>query len=80
MASVRPLPVSVRLAAALAALAAATGCVSVGEEAGGGARPSHSAEQGGGEVPGGAAAVSGAAADRAGAGDGKHGHGKKEKG
>jgi hypothetical protein len=78
---VRPLYVSVRLAAAVVAVTAAAGCVSVGEDSGGGSRPSHSAGQRGGEAGEGAAAVSGDAVGRVrGQADGKHGHGGKGKG
>ncbi len=57
----RPLYVPVRLAATVVAAAAATGCMSVGDDApGGGARPSHSAgERGGGAPDGGPAATGG---------------------
>ncbi|MBQ0890144.1 hypothetical protein KBZ94_35355 [Streptomyces sp. RM72] len=77
----RPLYVPVRLAATALAVAAAAGCMSVGDdESGGGARPSHSAGERGGEAPGGGPAVSGGNAgyDAAVADDG-HGKGKKAK-
>ncbi|MET7324672.1 hypothetical protein [Streptomyces sp. NPDC005549] len=76
----RPLYVPVRLAATALAVAAASGCMSVGDESGGGARPSHSAGERGGEAPGGGPAVSGGNAgyDAAAADDG-HGKGKKAK-
>ncbi|WP_282087688.1 hypothetical protein [Streptomyces tendae] len=78
----RPLYVPVRLAATALAVAAAAGCMSVGDdEPGGGARPSHSAGERGGAVPDGGPAVSGGNAgyDAAAAGEG-HGKGKKAKG
>ncbi|MGW2897858.1 hypothetical protein ACWDAO_25490 [Streptomyces sp. NPDC001212] len=75
----RPLFVSVRLAAVVAAVTAAAGCVSVGEDAGS-VRPSHSAGDRGGRAPGGVDAVSRGDAGRAGGGgDGKRGHGGKGK-
>ncbi|MYS55815.1 hypothetical protein GTW46_38170, partial [Streptomyces sp. SID6013] len=56
----RPLYVPVRLAATALAVAAAAGCMSVGDDApGGGGRPSHSAGERGGEVPDGGPEVSG---------------------
>lgn len=78
----RPLYVPVRLAATALAVAAAAGCMSVGDdESGGGARPSHSAGERGGAVPDGGPAVSGGNAgyDAAAADEG-HGKGKKAKG
>ncbi|MFL9659217.1 hypothetical protein ACJ7VE_36545 [Streptomyces sp. PB17] len=77
----RPLYVPVRLAATALAVAAAAGCMSVGDEPGGGARPSHSAGERGGAVPDGGPAVSGGNAgyDAAAAGEGR-GKGKKAKG
>ncbi|MFE0414191.1 hypothetical protein [Streptomyces tendae] len=78
----RPLYVPVRLAATALAVAAAAGCMSVGDdESGGGARPSHSAGERGGAVPDGGPAVSGGSAgyDAAAADEG-HGKGKKAKG
>jgi hypothetical protein len=76
---VRPLYVPVRLAATVLAVAAAAGCMSVGDdESGGGVRPSHSAGQRGGEVPeGGPAASGGNAGYGAAAADEEHGRGKK---
>jgi len=57
---VRRLYVTVRLAAAVVAVAAAAGCMSVGEDgAGPGAGPSHSTEKRHGEAPDGGATVSG---------------------
>ncbi|MFA3877032.1 hypothetical protein ABS735_25640 [Streptomyces sp. MMCC 100] len=78
----RPLYVPVRLAATAMAVAAAAGCMSVGDdEPGGGVRPSHSAGERGGEVPEGGPAVSGGNAGYdAAAADGKDGRGKKAKG
>ncbi|WP_435216108.1 hypothetical protein [Streptomyces sp. bgisy034] len=72
----RPLYVPVRLAATVVAVAAAAGCMSVGDDAGGGnAKPSHSAGQRGGEAPDGGSAVSGD-----GSGYGAHGQdGKPDK-
>ncbi|MEV5906631.1 hypothetical protein AB0L81_43370, partial [Streptomyces sp. NPDC052127] len=77
----RPLYVPVRLAATVMAVAAAAGCMSVGHEEGGRAKPSHSAGQRGGEAPGGVSAGSGGGFGMGAAGgDGKHGHGKGGKG
>ena len=77
----RPLYVPVRLAATALAVAAAAGCMSVGDDApGGGGKPSHSAGERGGEVPDGGPAVSGGNAGYgAAAADGTHGKGKKGK-
>lgn len=73
----RPMYVPVRLAAAVAVVAAAAGCMSVGDDAGGGAKPSHSAGQHGGAAPDGGSGVPGGGIGFGGsAGDGKHGHGK----
>lgn len=77
----RPLPVPVRLAAAVMAVAATAGCVNVGED-GGRASPSHSAHQSGGAAPGdgGPAWPQDDAGYGATASHGKHGHrGKKSK-
>ena len=72
----RPMYVPVRLAATVMAVAAAAGCMSVGEDGDGPARPSHSAGQRGGEAPdGGPAGVGGGYLGPRG-GDGKRGHGK----
>ncbi|MER7838554.1 hypothetical protein ABTY98_22405 [Streptomyces sp. NPDC096040] len=76
----RPLYVPVRLAVTVMAVAAAAGCVNVGDDAGK-AKPSHSAGQRDGGEAGGGAGVSG----EGGAGyggavaDGKRGHGGKPK-
>ncbi|WP_416986406.1 hypothetical protein [Streptomyces sp. T028] len=71
-----PMYVPVRLAATVLAVAAAAGCMSVGDDAGGPAKPSHSAGQRSGVEPdGGPAGVGGGYMGAAG-GDGKHGHGK----
>ncbi|MFF4270747.1 hypothetical protein [Streptomyces sp. NPDC001536] len=77
----RPLYVPVRLAATVMAVAAAAGCMSVGDDDGGkSAKPSHSAGQRGGEAPDGGSAVSGGGDGYGVAGaDGKHGK-KKGKG
>ncbi|MEU3346201.1 hypothetical protein ABZ723_14620 [Streptomyces sp. NPDC006700] len=76
----RPLYVSVRLAAAVAAVTAAAGCMSVGADAGGAVRPSHSAGTKGGRAPGGEDALSdGGAGHAGGGGEGRHGHGGKGK-
>ncbi|WUB36907.1 hypothetical protein OHN38_19060 [Streptomyces sp. NBC_00588] len=73
----RPMYVSVRLAATVMAVAAAAGCMSVGEDGGGGsARPSRSAERHGGEAPDGGSGVSGRGAGGEVALDGKHGGGE----
>jgi hypothetical protein len=70
---VRPMYVPVRLAAAVMAVSAAAGCMSVGDGEGGPATPSHSAGQRGGEAPdGGPAGVGGGYLGPRG-GDGKHG-------
>ncbi|MGY5103242.1 hypothetical protein ACWC19_22085, partial [Streptomyces sp. 900105245] len=75
----RPLSVPARLAAAVLTVAAAAGCVSVGDDAGP-ARPSHSAGQHGGGAPnGGPGGGPGGFGYDGGAGDGKHGHGGKAK-
>ncbi|WP_143662142.1 hypothetical protein, partial [Streptomyces glaucescens] len=58
----RPLYVPVRLAATLLAVTAAAGCMSVGDDDGGRAEPSHSAGPEGGEAPGGFPAVTGGGA------------------
>ncbi|MFJ8110013.1 hypothetical protein [Streptomyces sp. NPDC096132] len=72
----RPMYVPVRLAATLMAVAATAGCMSVGDDAGGRAKPSHSTGRHGGEAPdGGPAGVGGGYMGAAG-GDGKHRHGK----
>ncbi|MFE1465782.1 hypothetical protein ACFW6M_32370 [Streptomyces nigra] len=56
----RPLYVPVRLAATAVAVAAVAGCMSVGDDGGGGsAKPSHSAGQRGGEAPDGGPAGTG---------------------
>ncbi|MFE0804032.1 hypothetical protein [Streptomyces sp. NPDC058812] len=77
----RPLYVPVRLAATVVAVAAATGCMSVGDDAsGGGARPSRSAGERGGEVPdGGPAATGGNAGYDATVADKDRGRGKGKK-
>ncbi|MDX3575181.1 hypothetical protein PV648_39010, partial [Streptomyces sp. ID05-47C] len=49
----RPLYVPVRLAVTVLAVAAVAGCMSVGDEEGGRAQPSHSAGEQGGDAPGG---------------------------
>ena len=75
----RPLYVPVRMAATALAVAAAAGCMSVGDDGSGGrAKPSQSAGERGGEVPEGGPAVSGGNAgyDAAAADEG-HGKGKK---
>jgi hypothetical protein len=73
--------VSVRLAAALVAVAAAAGCMSVGEDAqGGSARPAHSAGERGDDATGGGPAAPGREQGRDdGTGDAKHGHGGRGK-
>lgn len=78
----RPLYVPVRLAATVVAVAAAAGCMSVGDDdAGGSVKPSHSAGQRGGEAPDGGPAVSGGGAGFGAAGaDGERGRGKGGKG
>ncbi|MER7965439.1 MULTISPECIES: hypothetical protein [Streptomyces] len=75
----RPLYVPVRLAATAMAVAAAAGCMSVGDDApGGGTRPSHSAGERDGEVPEGGPSVSGGNAGYGAAvADGKRGKGRK---
>jgi hypothetical protein len=70
---VRRLYLSVRLAATVMAVAAAAGCMSVGDDPGGSARPSHSAGQRDGGAPGGGTAVSCGGVGAWGAADGKHG-------
>ncbi len=71
----RPKYVPVRLAATVLAVAAAAGCMSVGDGEDGRAKPSHSAgERGGKAHDGGPAGVGGGYMGAAG-GDGKHGHG-----
>ncbi|GGY03820.1 hypothetical protein [Streptomyces minutiscleroticus] len=67
----RPVYVPVRLAAAALAVAAASGCVSVGNDEGGGARPAHPAGQRGGAVPDGGSAVTGGGPGYRGTSDGK---------
>ncbi|MEU5593981.1 hypothetical protein [Streptomyces sp. NPDC020298] len=75
----RPLPVPVRLAATAMVLAATSGCVNVGDDAGP-ARPSHSAGRRGGDASDGLTVVSGRGGGYGGeAVDGKHGHGGKPK-
>ncbi|MFI7401271.1 hypothetical protein ACIBW9_12400 [Streptomyces sp. NPDC049541] len=74
----RRLYVPVRLAATVMAVAAAAGCMSVGEDGAGGAKPSHSAGQRGGEAPDGGSGVSGRGFG-AGVADGKHKGGKRDK-
>ncbi|MFF3942828.1 hypothetical protein [Streptomyces phaeofaciens] len=71
-----PKYVPVRLAATVMAVAAAAGCMSVGDDEGGRAKPSHSAGHRGGDAPdGGPAGVGGGYMGAAGT-DGKHGHGR----
>ncbi|MER6788166.1 hypothetical protein ABT330_26735 [Streptomyces sp. NPDC000658] len=73
----RPLYVPVRLVATVMAVAAASGCMSVGDEDGGRARPSHSAGHRPGEAQGGDAAGAGGGLGMGPAGgDGRHGPGK----
>ncbi|MET8801684.1 hypothetical protein [Streptomyces sp. NPDC004546] len=76
----RPLSVPVRLTVTVLTLAAAAGCVNVGDDAGR-ARPSHSAGQRGGEAPdGGPGDGAGGLGGHDGkAGDRKHEHGGKKK-
>ncbi|MET8946607.1 hypothetical protein ABZX30_24330 [Streptomyces sp. NPDC004542] len=75
----RPLTVPVRLAATAMALAAASGCVHVGDDASP-ARQSPSAGQRGGQAPDGLTVVSGRGGAYGGeTADGKHGHGGKAK-
>ncbi|MFD9394305.1 hypothetical protein ACFWBB_27305 [Streptomyces sp. NPDC060000] len=77
----RRLYVPVRLAATVMAVAAAAGCMSVGDEEGGRTRPSHSAGQRGGEAPGrDSEGAGGGFGMGAAGGDGKHGHGKGDRG
>ncbi|EST28368.1 hypothetical protein M878_22760, partial [Streptomyces roseochromogenus subsp. oscitans DS 12.976] len=81
MVAVRPLSVPVRLTVSVLALAAAAGCVNVGDDAVP-ARPSHAAGRHGGEAPDGGP-VDGAGGfgghnGRAGE-DNKHEHGGKAK-
>ncbi|MCK1823846.1 hypothetical protein MTQ10_30815, partial [Streptomyces sp. XM83C] len=64
----RPLYVPVRLAATVMAVAAAAGCMSVGDDDTGGSRPSHSADQRGGAEPDGGSADAGGAAGAGSAG------------
>ncbi|KUO08812.1 hypothetical protein [Streptomyces sp. DSM 15324] len=72
----RPMYVPVRLAATVLAVTAAAGCMSVGNDAEGPVKPSHSAgRHGGAEPDGGPAGVGGGYMGAVG-GDGKHGHGK----
>lgn len=68
----RPLYVPVRLAVTALAVAAAAGCMSVGDDDGSQARPSHSAGQRGGGAPGGG---QGGPGGGAGYGGGARGHG-----
>ncbi|PNG16385.1 hypothetical protein C1J00_42195, partial [Streptomyces cahuitamycinicus] len=76
----RPLYVPVRLAATVVAVAAAAGCMSVGDDAGGSVKPSHSAGQRGGEAPDGGPAVSGGGAGFGAAGEeSERGRGKGKK-
>jgi hypothetical protein len=73
--------VPVRLAATVVAIAAAAGCMSVGDDgADGNVRPSHSAGQRGAKAPDGGSAVSGGAGYGVGATDGERGHGKGKDG
>ncbi|WP_217546130.1 hypothetical protein [Streptomyces sp. GbtcB6] len=76
----RPLYVPVRLAVTVMAVAAAAGCVNVGDDAGK-AKPSHSAGHRGGDVAEGSSGVSGdGGAGYGGAvADGRRGHGEKAK-
>ncbi|MFF4400018.1 hypothetical protein [Streptomyces sp. NPDC001480] len=75
----RPFPVPVRLAATAMVLAAASGCVNVGDDAGP-ARASHSAGRRDGDAPDGLTVVSGRGGGYGGeVADGKHGHGGKRK-
>ncbi|MFJ5729367.1 hypothetical protein [Streptomyces paradoxus] len=82
----RPLYVPVRLAATVVAVAAAAGCMSVGDDAGGSVKPSHSAGQRAGGASDGGPAVSGGGSGFGPAGAegerrrGKGGKGKKGKG
>lgn len=69
----RPVYASVRLAAAVVAVTAAAGCVSVGGDAGDTARPSHSAGRRAGSTPDGGTEVSGGITGRAGGGRGGSG-------
>jgi hypothetical protein len=80
VAAVRPLSVPVRLTVTALTLAAAAGCVNVGDDAGR-ARPAHSAGRHGGEAPdGGPVEGAGGFGGHPGkAGDDKHGHGGKAK-
>ncbi|MDX3579472.1 hypothetical protein PV663_21500, partial [Streptomyces sp. FL07-04A] len=73
----RPLYLPVRLAVTVMAVAAAAGCMSVGEDDGGRAKPSHSAGPRGGEAGGGdSRGAGGGFGVGAAGGDGRHGHGK----
>ncbi|MEU9559866.1 hypothetical protein [Streptomyces fumanus] len=76
----RPLNVPVRLAAAVVAVAAASGCMSVGDDGPGGVgRPSHSAaESGAGAPDGGTATVGGGTGVGAAATGGRPGRGGKD--
>ncbi|MEU1519333.1 hypothetical protein ABZ490_45635 [Streptomyces sp. NPDC005811] len=76
----RPMYVPVRLAATVLAVTAAAGCMSVGNDAEGPVRPSHSAGRHGGAEPDGGPAGVGGGYLGAGGGDGKHGHGKRRGG
>ncbi len=77
----RRLYVPVRLAATALAVAAAAGCMSVGDGASGGdAGPSRSAGEQGGKEPDGGSHVPGGAGYGAAAADGAHGEGGKGKG
>lgn len=75
----RALYVPVRLAAAALAVAASAGCMSVGDDEGSRANPSHSAGRRGGEVPDGGTAVSGGVPGRHGTSDGKHARSKPKR-
>jgi hypothetical protein len=76
VAAVRPVYASVRLAVAVVAVTAAAGCVSVGGDAGGKVRPSHSAGRRAGTTPDGGTEASGGITGRAGGGSGgSGGHG-----
>ncbi|MFF7793838.1 hypothetical protein [Streptomyces sp. NPDC007991] len=76
----RPLYVPVRLAATVVAVAAAAGCMSVGDDAGGSAKPSHSTGRHGGEAPDGGSATSGGGTGFGATADAERGHGKDKKG
>ena len=72
----RAMYVPVRLAAAALAVATSAGCMSVGDDGGAPAKPSHSAGRRGGEAPDGGSAVGGGNSGHRGAGNGKHGRGQ----